>query len=1307
MKIEDLIKHYRFSTGNNQLFRKFFPASNCEMLIDLSNKTLHYPESNGLIVNDRNICSFRFQENFVLFDCVTRLLSIGYCPEHIELQPRWRVGHGASGGFADIMVKDKTGKSLIIIECKKYGTEFDKEWNRMLLNGGQAFGYLQQDRATRFICLFASDIVDKRSVYRSNIIPVTDNGEYLMSLDNPRTYSGATDMKELHATWKETYHLEYDTYGIFDNDSVPYVIGKARRTASDLKDMTHDDVQKLYQAFTSILRQHNVSSRENAFDKLLNLLLAKITDETTNPGDLQFCWRGFAADDYFSLQDRIQKLYRTGMKIFLNQKVSYVDDEMIIRAFPAFGTEPDATRETVQHFFRELKFFSENDFTFIDVHNRSLFCQNAEILLKTVRMLQDIRVISGEQNQFLGDLFEFFLDDGVRQCEGQYFTPVPITRFLVSSLPLKSLAESSSEPLKAIDFACGAGHFLNEYAAQISAVVPREEIHRYSRAITGIEKESRLSKVSSVSSFMYGHGHMTVFFGDALSGSTPVNNSSFDVLVSNPPYGVKGFLESVSRSDLARFTVAGSFEEMNRETSACIEVLFVERAAQLLAPGGVAAVILPASILSNRTAAYVETRKLILESFDIVALAEFGASTFGRTNARTVSFFLRRKCATSPQPELFRTVVSDWLSGVFDMEYPFPVGGIIDTYCEHMGFDPDMYRKFLKSVPSEMLFQTKIFRYYRTEFDKSPEIRTLVKRKKFSKKDSSSRMAVLDGIFLNYSRTIERHKLYYFLLAHAVTRPVALVSSPMSPSDEKLFLGYEWSTAKDREGIRYLNDAGTETDVPQKGLSAGISGIVTPLFDPRNFYAEGRINTAIRNNFLGFDLPATEHVVFRRLVDIIDFEGVKPDFTMSMSVTVSDPIPGRFPRVALEEVCFPDTAHDGDADRPMRRRKGHNKDMDLGAGMNLNLNQNLDQDHDHDQDKERKRERDEIEDEPSLLPFISLADIGKDGEISPRRSGKPAPNETIYRFGTGHVLLPRLISSLNKIAMPSFEGRCGYHLVPLAVRESVERHYLFLVLRDRSTVEFISGSKAGAQMPSVDLGRLMKFTIPLPPLDAQREFVSACAAVDDEMTLVRGSIAMIGTETERVFLEMMDGPGPLRNWSLSDSESFSVSVGRRVTLRGLDPDGSVPVYSSNVSEPLGFVSNHLLPDYGMPSVLWGSDSSWNVNYIPENVPFYPTDHCGVIRVKTPHVVARCLAWAFERNGASQGFSREFRASREEIRKLSLTLPSLEEQTRAASTVLGLDAQAADALSRLRDLETRKAAMLTDFLSDDQSRDSGK
>lgn len=76
----------------------------------------------------------------------------------------------------------------------------------------------------------------------------------------------------------------------------------------------------------------------------------------------------------------------------------------------------------------------------------------------------------------------------------------------------------------------------------------------------------------------------------------------------------------------------------------------------MLAPGGVAAIILPSSILSNGGAVYTKAREIILQYFDIVAIAEFGSGTFGKTGTNTVTLFLRRKAENPSISEHYKIV---------------------------------------------------------------------------------------------------------------------------------------------------------------------------------------------------------------------------------------------------------------------------------------------------------------------------------------------------------------------------------------------------------------------------------------------------------------------------------------------------------------------------------------------------------------------------------------------------------------------------------------------------------------------------
>ena len=75
----------------------------------------------------------------------------------------------------------------------------------------------------------------------------------------------------------------------------------------------------------------------------------------------------------------------------------------------------------------------------------------------------------------------------------------------VSTLPLEEMIKSKgNHTLKMLDYACGAGHFLNEYARRAKEYLPDDRITEYYGSILGIEKEYRLSKLPKVSTFMDG-----------------------------------------------------------------------------------------------------------------------------------------------------------------------------------------------------------------------------------------------------------------------------------------------------------------------------------------------------------------------------------------------------------------------------------------------------------------------------------------------------------------------------------------------------------------------------------------------------------------------------------------------------------------------------------------------------------------------------------------------------------------------------------------------------------------------------------
>ena len=875
--LKDLLTTLGFTAEGN-IFQK--SDREVDLKVDFDKQRLIYPEDEGLIVNRQDTCNFSHPENFVVFECVHRLMEKGYKPQHLELEPTWRIGHSASGGRADILVRDQQNKPLLIIECKTAGDEFERAWRKTQQNGDQLFSYAQQIPKTQYLCLYTSDFVDGKIRADQRIIAHRDNERILAQNESLRRFSEATDVEDRHAIWCETYEQEYTESGIFEENIQTYHIGKNKYTLeADTKPIDAADAKKedgKYDDFRTILRKHTIARREQAFEVLVNLFLCKLVDEEDNKSDLQFSWKGIAYDNYFDYVDRLQNLYRTGMEKYLNKYISYVSNEEIDEAFwalenaPGHTKKPDEIKIQIQDYFRKLKFYTNSAFSLQDTHNEEFFKKNAKVLIEIVRMWQGVRLKTTEQNQFLGEMFELFLDDGVKQSEGQFFTPLPICKFIVGSLPLAQKIEEKSEPLKAIDYACGSGHFLNEYAYQIKQFVQEQERSRYYSNILGIEKEDRLAKVAKVAAYMHGQGQIKVLDTDALTPHTEIQRESYDVLIANPPFAVKEFLHTLSKEDKKQYHLIETTGEDSDTNN--IQCFFLERIYHLMAPGGVVGVIVPSSILSNVDAVHIRTREILLQYFDLVSIAELGRGTFGETGTNTVVLFLRRKERKPETAKHYRNRVNRFFEGDYK-NAKYKDNYLIKAYCNHIKVPYKEYINLFTQTslePLVKLFEYDIFQKYKQTYSQSTEIKKVKKSNDFKKKAPKEQSKVLEQRLINYIHTKEKDKLNYFILAYEQTGKVLIVNAPNTNKEQKKFLGYEWSKRKGSEGIKY-NGGDTVDD------------IITPLFDPKDLNNDTKINTAIKRNFIGApitELP--ENCNYTKPIDLLDFS--RPDFSKVISL---------------------------------------------------------------------------------------------------------------------------------------------------------------------------------------------------------------------------------------------------------------------------------------------------------------------------------------------------------------------------------------------------------------------------------------
>ncbi len=105
-----------------------------------------------------------------------------------------------------------------------------------------------------------------------------------------------------------------------------------------------------------------------------------------------------------------------------------------------------------------------------------------------------------------------------------------------------------------------------------------------------------------------------------------------------------------------------------------------------------------------------------------------------------------------------------------------------------------------------------------------------------------------------------------------------------------------------------------------------------------------------------------------------------------------------------------------------------------------------------------------------------------------------------------------------------------------------------------------------------------------------------------------------------------------------------------------------------------------------------------VNHIDKDKPFYPTDHCGVIRIIDKNKInPRYLALALEKVGKEFGFSRHYRASIDRIKGITIEVPSIELQNDFARKVQMLESRIDQAKTIIEGAKERKEKVMEKYL----------
>lgn len=870
---------------SNIYFKKYVMHSNYIIRVNFNTSKIEYRENDvseedGIKCGDLTTSNFENSENFVVLECINRLLEKGYAPKNLYLEYKFPLGRNEKGKL-DILVFDNDGKAYLMIECKTWGTEFSKETKKMLKNGGQLFSYYVQDKATKYLCLYTSRYNQNEIEYKNNIIKVEEE------------WAELTNQKEIHDHWNKNTKDN----GVFEEWANAYDVEIKALVRSRLLPLTKDDSGRIFNQFAEILRHNVVSDKPNAFNKILNLFICKIIDEDKNDNEqVEFQWLENDTDE--SLQIRLNDLYKQGMHRFLDIDVTDFSDNDIANTLENIGDSN--TQKAIKEMFVKLRLQKNPEFAFIEVYDDTSFKLNAKVVREVVELLQPYQFRYGHKQQFLGDFFELLLNTSIKQEAGQYFTPVPITRYIVSSLPIKEMIENKLKANDAemlptvIDFACGTGHFLTEYMDKVQSIIEDEidiskakpiarkklqgwiDYDKFGWAsdyVYGIDADYRLVKSSKVSSFLNGDGEANIIRANGLdhfekskeykgklkstTNEDRRNNAQFDILIANPPYSVNAFKSTVKYG-------AESFELFDKLTdkSSEIECLFIERMKQLLRVGGYAAIILPSSVLSN-TGIYTATREILFKYFKIVAITEFGSNTFMATNTNTVTLFLKRR--SNSDYKIVETAVNSF----FDKPKDVTVLGIEKAFSKYVSAVYDNisledYISFINRKPNGNFLKEEIYDDYYAWFNNQADVKKLIGSKAFKLLSEEEQNKELGNLFFEKVLNIEQEKIVYFLLSYGQKTVLTKVGEKQ---EEKAFLGYEFSKSRGHEGIKMLSEGTKLFDENDQFNSEKANYYVYSSF--QNVYPE--IDEGLQNNISvveSYELINLKKIPFEKIVNL-------------------------------------------------------------------------------------------------------------------------------------------------------------------------------------------------------------------------------------------------------------------------------------------------------------------------------------------------------------------------------------------------------------------------------------------------------
>ena len=88
------------------------------------------------------------------------------------------------------------------------------------------------------------------------------------------------------------------------------------------------------------------------------------------------------------------------------------------------------------------------------------------------------------------------------------------------------------------------------------------------------------------------------------------------------------------------------------------------------------------------------------------------------------------------------------------------------------------------------------------------------------------------------------------------------------------------------------------------------------------------------------------------------------------------------------------------------------------------------------------------------------------------------------------ILYSKIRPYLMKVCRPEFTGLCSADIYPLSpIKEVMDKDFLFYLLLSKDFTDYAISGSGRAGMPKVNRTHLFNYSVSIPPIEKQREFI--------------------------------------------------------------------------------------------------------------------------------------------------------------------------------------------------------------------------